>query len=159
MMHFLRRVVWQLTSSRTPTEIERQQRDASFIKESLKAALPAWGDGVSRLPLDGTYYCPDRDGFDVLREERGAEWLPYTKAQFDCEDFAALFRAIATRDYGVNAVGVVVDWSAEPAHSYNAIVLADGSVLLYEPQDDRVIEPAELPADDTHRLEHGRILI
>ena len=36
---------------------------------------------------------------------------------------------------------------------------ADGTVLLYEPQDGRVIEPAELPADDTHRLEHGRILI
>ena len=56
MMHILPRVVWQLTSGGTPTGIERQQRDASLIGESLKNAFSLWGDeaqgSLLRLPPD-----------------------------------------------------------------------------------------------------------
>jgi len=86
--------------------------------------------------MDGEYYLTDEAGVETITEYGQTELLSYKKARFDCEDFATVFKGTAARHFGVNGVGLVIDWSADPAHAYNLIVYTteDGlDVQLYEP--------------------------
>jgi hypothetical protein len=82
--------------------------------------------------LDGRYFATNADGFDSMDRLDVIEYLPYRPARFDCENFADLFKTISALIYGVNTVGVVIDWDG--GHAYNIVYLEDGRVFLYEPQ-------------------------
>lgn len=156
-----RQVLWYLLGRGKPSRITEAPRKGEWVEATLSQTFKGWQSGISRLPMDSVYWAPSRDGFETIRNERGTQnsWLPYTTDRFDCEDFASAFRTYATRDYGVNTVGIVVDWSADPTHSYNIILLANDDVLLYEPQSDTTFSPDELPYDETHKMERAKIII
>jgi len=146
----------------TAPTVEVEKVPAEEIGAALTEQVPAFGDNVRRIPMDGEYYLPTEQGLDTIRSFGQTDLLPYTKAQFDCEDFAMIFRSVASRHFGTNGVGVVIDWSADLAHSYNPIVCRseDGlDVKLYEPQSDTLMRPEDLPVDDTHVLTRGRIIL
>jgi len=153
---FLRRAVGFFGRWQPPSTITRTQLTPDQLVGALEAT-PNWKNGVKRLPLDGTYQTPTRDGFRAITAQDLTNLLAYEQAEFDCENFALLFAALAARDYGINTVGVVVDWSG--AHAYNVVVYDDQSIEFYEPQSDSFYPPSDFPVDDLHRLEHGRILI
>lgn len=56
--------------------------------------------------------------------------------------------------HGVTSIGLVLDWSG--SHAYNIFVYNDGSVKLFEPQDDRFIDP---DSDDKYAFDNVDIII
>ena len=59
----------------------------------------------------------------------------YVTEQYDCDNFAFNFKARVARKFGVNSVGLVIDYSG--GHAYNLIVFSDGTWKIFEPQSDR----------------------
>jgi len=117
------------------------------IRTAVTDALP--DDDPSWMTLDGSYFAPQPEDVDALRDLSSApQWLPYRSERYDCEDFAFSYQALAALLGGVNTVGVVIDWS--DAHAYNVIVDSAGEVRFYEPQSDMpvVIGSDGYEADD-----------
>lgn len=129
------------TSIDLPENIEATSDD-------IEAAVrEEFGDSAadSIMFLDGRYYAPEEDGFDTMRRYDITEFLPYRPARFDCENFAQMFQVLSAFAFGVNSVAVVIDWSG--GHAYNLVYLADGSLRLYEPQTDEVVELGDSLSD------------
>jgi hypothetical protein len=123
------------------------------------AILEEYGDEAANATMlfDGTYYATDRSGFDAMTRFDPTNFLPYRPARFDCENFAMLFQSLSAFLFGVNSVGTVIDWSG--GHAYNIVYLTDGSLLLYEPQTDEVVEVGDaLSGDETYVMENVDIL-
>jgi len=132
-----------------------KQVSSSDIDAALAGLIPNWhkSGGVSRLTLDGTYFCIQPDDFARVI---GWDWIdqkPYIAEKFDCEDFAFAFKGRFSTIWEVNCVGMVVDWSC--SHAYNVAVLATGDAILYEPQDDTI----PVIGTGIHKLTNGIILI
>jgi len=70
-----------------------------------------------------------------------------------CENFAFTFKALVDRVYGLNQVGLVIDWSG--GHGYNVIVFADGEVWFFEPQNDQTVSIGT----GIYKMERADILI
>ena len=101
-------------------------------------------EGVKFIFTDGTYTATDYNGLQLLREKSDVDEELYRPEIHDCENFAYDFMGVAS-DNGVSSVGVVLDWSME--HAYNVVVLSDGRVKFYEPQDGSILDYGE-----THRI-------
>lgn len=161
-MRSLNRILRCVSGATLPvavSEVPRREESGEFVRSALAAAVPRWGKGVTRLPLDGTYYLTTEAAIrDVVAADL-TDWLQYTEGAYDCENYALALAGKFQEAYGVNGVGVVVDWSANPAHAYNVVVAADGTVRFVEPQSDTWYTPGEFPVDDTHRLESARLII
>lgn len=127
-------------------EVDTKEVDPDFVVD----ALPE----VKRIPLDGKYYAPSRDDFHKVIRRDVTNLMAYEKAKFDCENFAMHFAGQAGMMYGVNTVGVVIDWSS--AHSYNVIVYDDDSYEFYEPQTDETFKHAD---NGMHKLENWVVVI
>jgi len=97
--------------------------------------------------LDGEYWTTTRSGFGQVAALDLIENLPYRPARFDCENYAFLFQTLTAFVFGVNTVGVVLDFEA--GHAYNMVYTNDGSLRLYEPQDGTFVEVGDsLDADE-----------
>lgn len=124
----LRNLLAEEFASVVPSSTEVRQED---ITASISGQYgPEAAENI--LFLDGRYFATDADGFDSMDRLDVIEYLPYRPARFDCENFADLFKTISALIYGVNTVGVVIDWDG--GHAYNIVYLEDGRVFLYEPQ-------------------------
>lgn len=124
----LRNLLAEEFASVVPSSTEVSQED-------IEAAISEqYGEAAAEdiLFLDGRYFSTDSEGFDSMDRLDVIEYLPYRPARFDCENFADLFKTTSALIFGVNTVGVVIDWSG--GHAYNIVYLEDGSVFLYEPQ-------------------------
>jgi len=77
----------------------------------------------------------------------------YVTEQYDCDNFAFNFKARVARKFGVNSVGLVIDYSG--GHAYNLIVFSDGTWKIFEPQSDRWPELGT----GLYKFEEGFILI
>jgi hypothetical protein len=98
-----------------------------------KGGMQGW------LRLDGNYYTVDMETFKKIVEWDWTDTRKYVLDRFDCDKFAIYFKARMAIDFGVNAVGVVLDYSA--GHAYNLVILRDAQGvkwLLYEPQNDSI---------------------
>jgi len=128
--------------------------------EDIESAIrETYGDDAadSTMLFDGTYYTTDRDGFDAMVRFDPTNLLPYRPSRFDCENFAMLFQTLSAFLFGVNSVGTVIDWSG--GHAYNIVYLNDGSVLLYEPQTDEIVDVGgELSGNETYQMERVDII-
>jgi hypothetical protein len=97
---------------------------------------------VQFVTADGSYYATDRDGVESLARIGDAlDWLPYRPDRFDCEEFAELVVALAAFVGGVNAVGVVYDWSG--SHAYNVVVTTDDEAIFVESQTGEIVSVGE----------------
>ena len=63
------------------------------------------------------------------------------------------FKAMVDRRFGLNNVGLVIDWSG--GHAYNIIVFKDGTVKIFEPQSDSWPKAGR----GLYKFQHGQILI
>lgn len=97
---------------------------------------------VRIVTADGDYYATDRSGVGTLAQIGDAlDWLPYRPDRFDCEEYAELVVVIAAFVGGVNAVGVVYDWSG--SHAYPVFVTADGEAVFVESQTGEIVNVGE----------------
>jgi len=107
----------------------------SIVRDINSKSQPAgW------LRLDGTYYTVDLQTFKKIIAWDWTDTRKYVWDRFDCDKFAIYFKSRMAIDYGVNAVGVVLDYSA--GHAYNLVIVKNQKVdwFLYEPQTDALFK-------------------
>ena len=80
--------------------------------------------------------------------------MTYRSEVEDCDDFARAFQVYVNDVFGVNSVGVVIDYKA--LHAYNVCVTEDGSVYFIEPQNNKYVE---LSKDGYYILKKGIIIM
>ncbi|AFH21856.1 hypothetical protein OSG_eHP11_00045 [environmental Halophage eHP-11] len=121
----------------TPTS---EPIEESTIREAVHDHIDP--SDVRIVTADGSYYATDRDGVESLARIGDAlDWLPYRPDRFDCEEYAELLVAIAAFVGGVNACGVVYDWSG--GHAYNVVVTTDGEAIFVESQTGEIVTVGE----------------
>lgn len=114
-----------------------EQRSGQWVKDALTAAIPNMPDTVRRWALDGTYYLCSQDDMAAIIQADFTDRKEYVPNRFDCEDFAGVFKWMVNEVYGLNQVGLVIDWSS--GHGYNVIVFPDGEVWFFEPMNDQTV--------------------
>jgi hypothetical protein len=105
----------------------------SVIKDiQSKGGMAGW------LRLDGEYYTTDMDSLKRIIDWDWTDTRKYITDTFDCDKFAFYFKSRMAIDFGINAIGVILDYSA--GHAYNLLIVKDSSVkwYLYEPQNDNI---------------------
>jgi len=103
--------------------------------ESVINDLKAKGGLVAWFPLDSQYISTSLDEFKKIISWDWTDHLHYEINTFDCENFAFYFASRVARMFGINTVGIVLDYSS--AHSYNLVIVKDSQGvrwMLYEPQ-------------------------
>ncbi len=136
---------------------EVEQVGRGHLDDALKANIPGYdgtNDPIHVVYADGTYLAPKPADVELIKMLATAtSLLPYRPERFDCENFAGAFRTLAAFVAGVNSVGVVYDWTA--GHAYNVIIDTEGTVYLFEPQEDREVMLGE---SEDYQLENGLIV-
>jgi len=129
--------------------------DVDFVAKRLQR-LPNWS-WWRWLVLDGTYYTTNLRGFrDIISWDR-TNRKPYVLDRFDCDKYAMHFKASAAWFFGINAVGIVLDYSSQ--HAYNVVLPIDvDEPLLYEPQTDEIFT-VEQRDRRFYRLEQYLVLL
>ena len=87
------------------------------------------------LSLDSKYFLCDETDMKAIIKWDWTDNKKYVKEKYDCDNFAFSFKAMVDKRFGLNGVGLVIDYSG--GHAYNIIVFQDGSVKIFEPQTDR----------------------
>jgi len=154
MAGFFARLIKCIQDSNDPSDVSRTNVDGKFVGEAVNPYLKEHADSGTRLPLDGEYWTTSADGFDTIRNEDLTDKRPYKSAKYDCENFALTFMSNAQSKYGVTTIGLVIDWSG--GHAYNMIVFDDGTVKLFEPQNDNFVEPG---SKDRFAFKRVRVII
>lgn len=140
------------------TEIETETHDQQWLRERLAEHFDNVGDGMTHLPCDGEYWCPTQDAFDQIVDDCRVKSKDYVDWRFDCNNFAFYFQSQVAYEYGVNSVGAVIDYSGQ--HAYNAIVYADGSCALYEPQSGEFVNRGdEMSNHEAYAFDDGFIIL
>jgi hypothetical protein len=105
---------------------------------SIVRDIQSKGGMAGWLRLDEEYYTTDMDSLKRIIDWDWTDTRKYITDMFDCDKFAFYFKSRMAIDFGINAVGVILDYSA--GHAYNLLIIKDSSIkwYLYEPQDDNV---------------------
>jgi hypothetical protein len=111
---------------------------AEYELQSVIKDIQSKGRMAGWLRLDGEYYTTDIDSLNRIIDWDWTDTRKYITDTFDCDKFAFYFKSRMAIDFGINAVGVILDYSA--GHAYNLLIVKDSSVkwYLYEPQNDNV---------------------
>ena len=122
-------------------------------KDMLKRDVSKAIGGAKMTWLDNKYVAVSEKEFQKIIDWDWTDNKKYVAEKYDCDNFAFSFKAMVDRRFGVNNVGLVIDYSG--GHAYNIIVFNDGSVRLFEPQTDRWarVGPGQ------YKFEEGKILI
>jgi hypothetical protein len=119
----------------TVNRVALSQQELYSVINDLKSK----GGMIAWLPLDGTYYATDLETFKKIIEWDWTDTRKYLVDTFDCDKFAMYFKARVSIDFGINAIGVILDYSSE--HAYNLVIVKDSQGVrwyLYEPQTDKL---------------------
>lgn len=94
------------------------------------------------LRLDIAYYGVDLETFMKIVVWDWTDTKKYILDKFDCDKYAIYFKARMALDFGINALGVVLDYSS--GHAYNVVIFTDvDEPILFEPQNDKLIKVDE----------------
>ena len=109
--------------------------------------------GMDILALDNKYLVTNQADMKKIIDWDWTDNRKYVAEKYDCDNFAFSFKAMVDRKFGVNNVGLVIDYSG--GHAYNIFVFNDCTVRLFEPQSDK------WPRIGTtmYKFEEGKILI
>ena len=120
-----------------PFEISRKLLLEAEVRAIINE-LKFLGGFLGWLRLDSNYYTVDFDTFKKIVEWDFTDTRKYLTDTFDCDKFAMYFKSRLALDFGINAIGVVLDYSA--SHAYNLVILKDSQTkwYLYEPQTDDI---------------------
>ena len=120
-------------------DIEYEEHDSSFVWGAVNKSideLKASGKTCTMeiKPLDSKFWtCTKEDWRKIISWDWTNE-KKYVAEQYDCDNFAFNFKARVARKFGVNSIGLVVDYSG--GHAYNLMVFSDGTWAIFEPQSD-----------------------
>jgi hypothetical protein len=106
------------------------QKDTTWVQTCLTKLEPS----LDRLPLDSTYRMVSQSKFLNIVAWDWVDSKKYEAEIFDCENFAITFKTHIDWYFGLNQVGIVIDYKM--GHGYNLVVFPDGKVMLFEPQTD-----------------------
>ena len=145
-----------------------EKKDRAWVVKQLASQGWIWdgtplkvGDKVSQvkhLPLDNSYTACSKKEFLEWIEWDWVDKKQYVKDKYDCENFAFSFKARTDRRFGINTVGLVIDYSG--GHAYNVVLFTDSPPLLYEPQTDEWVYIGEgMSANESYKMERGYIII
>ena len=109
--------------------------------------------GMDIFALDNKYQVTTQKDMKKIIDWDWTDNKKYVAEKYDCDNFAFSFKAMVDRRFGINNVGLVVDYSG--GHAYNIMVFNDGSVRLFEPQTDRYARVGT----GQYKFEEGKILI
>lgn len=128
--------LWNWLALNKVTDIEHTEGDSSDVAEAVARVLDErnMDTDIEWVWLDATYVLPSKvpPWVDAI-----VDLLPYRPERFDCEDYSFLYKTMAALFLGVNAVGVVIDWSG--GHAYNIVVTSVGHVHFVEPQNGELV--------------------
>jgi hypothetical protein len=121
--------------------------------QSVIRDIQSKGGMAGWLRLDGEYYTTDIDSLKRITEWDWTDTRKYITDTFDCDKFALYFKSRMAIDFGINAIGVILDYSA--THAYNLLIVKDSSVkwYLYEPQNDNIFA-YDNRDKNMYRMEH-----
>lgn len=109
-----------------------QESDTAWVQQCLHNLEPT----IVRLPLDLKYYLTNQTNFLNIVAWDWVDSKKYQREIFDCENFAIAFKSHVDWQFGLNQVGIVIDYAA--GHGYNLAIFPDGRVMLFEPQNDQL---------------------
>jgi len=122
-----------------PFSLNTTKIAGTVVDTALRNLLPHYPTDVKRLAMDGNFMaCTQQDFMRFLAWDWTNTFKPYILETWDCDDFA-WYLAARCRQYDLNAVGFIVDYSA--GHAYNVVVFKDGTASIWEPQNDKVCQP------------------
>jgi hypothetical protein len=152
----LKELVKDLTSKvEAPPSIDVFTLDEAHVYEML-SLLPNF-DVKRWFRLDATYYTTTLEGFKKIIEWDRTNMKEYILDMYDCEDYSFHFKSNVAWFFNVNAVAIVLDYSAQ--HAYNLILTADvDEPLIYEPQLDVIMSISERDTQ-FYKLEEYYILL
>lgn len=120
-----------LLSHPPPPELEYVvEKDTEWVQ----TVLADFKANVIRLPLGPEFRLTNKEGFIKFVAWDWVDQFEYRKS-FMCGNFAISFKAHADQ-YGINQVGVVLDYQA--GHAYNLAVFPNRDIMLLEPQNDQI---------------------
>ena len=97
--------------------------------------------------VDGNYFVLPAATLELILERSSLDELVWTPDRFDCDDFAICLKAEFARQFMINSVGIVYDWSGK--HAYSAAVIYNAKRQLelrtIEPQSDKTVKMGEAP--------------
>jgi hypothetical protein len=122
-----------------PFSLNTAKISGGVVDTALRKLLPHYPADMPRLAMDGNYMaCTQADFMRFLAWDWTNTYKPYLLETWDCDDFA-WYLAARCRQFDLNAVGMVIDYSA--GHAYNVVVFKDGTASIWEPQNDHVVQP------------------
>lgn len=120
-----------LISRETPPEISYiVEKDTAWVQ----GQIDSMGLVMLRHPLDVAYRLTNHSNMLNIVAWDTTDKIAYVREQFDCENFAILFKAMVDLYFRVNQVAVIFDYISK--HSYNLILFDNGKHMVCEPQSD-----------------------
>ena len=121
----------------TLPEVEADTTDNIFIHSSINKWKATYDkeNKMAIMALDSKYFVCDEKSMKAIIDWDWTDNKKYVADKYDCDNFAFSFKAMVDKRFGLNNVGLVIDYSG--GHAYNIIIFKDGSVKLFEPQTDR----------------------
>jgi len=108
------------------------EKDSAWVQECLFILEPS----IIRLPLDGKYQLTNQSNFLNIVAWDWVDSKRYQSEIYDCENFAISFKAHVDWYFGLNQVGIIIDYKA--GHGYNLVIFPDRKIMLLEPQNDHL---------------------
>ena len=146
----------------TLPDIQYEEHDGYFVRSAITTDIVRMVNSgeldrskgrMEVKAIDSKFWTCNEDDWKKIIDYDWTDEKKYVSEQYDCDNFAFNFKARVARKFGINSVGLVVDYSG--GHAYNVIVFSDGTWKLFEPQTDR------FPRLGTgqYKFENGFILI
>ena len=104
--------------------------------------------------LDTKYRAVSLEVWRLIVAYNGVDREKYTSEFFDCDNFATCLAGDVAQRWGINGIGVVLDFSA--AHAYNCALTVDTEdrnalkIIVIEPQTDHLFLDTSLPYAAKH---------
>jgi len=135
--------------------VNSEENTGFFVNSNINAWKMTYDkENKMRLTaLDSKYFLCDEQDMKAIIEWDWTDNKKYVSEKYDCDNFAFSFKAMVDRRFGLNNVGLVIDWSG--GHAYNIIVFKDGTVKIFEPQSDSWPRAGR----GLYKFQNGQILI
>lgn len=106
------------------------ERDTIWIQQQVDSM----GLAMLRHPLDVTYRMTNHSNMLNVVAWDNTDAIQYIREQFDCENFALLFKARVDLFFHLGQVAVILDYISK--HGYNLIFYPNENHMVCEPQSD-----------------------
>ena len=136
----------------TPPELVIAETTGGWVRNQLNQYFPS----MTHIPLDNVYQLTDQTSFLNVIIWDWIDKKEYLRDRFDCDKFSICFAAHCYEYFGIDQVGLIVDWGSQ--HAYNLVLFPTGKPMLLEPQTDSLFPISERDVW-AYSLESGVILL